>query len=798
MESPEEREANKREREGSEKKEKKPKVKAMPAKVKAKPKEDPNKKAELEKQKKEPQRDTPRQSIKITKDNMHDQSFHDSRYYADVAAGKPHHIAWKNEKGRCRAILDRRSGLVDRVSEKLELDDKWHSKHSAPDTGKKRKDLDGLNANVETEVLDDRKDKSKPIERRDEAVPMSRKERESFQQFPDDEKAALERPTTRKAAEPRIRGKDYYKRKRDSKAGKEYSAFMEKLHKKHGGMTPVRMHNAIYLMDFLDCARIEGRLRLFWRASQSGVSPELQPLEDAPAASAGAPDEESGEEVGEEQAQVIVKRSPALLGTLFTGAGDEEGRIPHVSLDYCYMNAGQEKRSDSESDGILPCLIVKCHKTGRYWANVVPSNGADLFSVVWLKACLNETGFNELVLKSDNEPAMLALKGKVKEESKLKIHMVEAPVEDHQANGYIEVGVWELKRQVRAILSDLQERLGFEVEPSHPCMMWLPRHAAYLRTRFRIGPDGKTPYERTFGKKWGTPLVSFGEHILFRPRPLRDGRRRDLAPRVSMGMYVGTGLRNNDVFVMTARGIVKGNTITRRPPEDQFKYENWSELRGVPWRLQAREPGEVRVDLPVVAGPMTRPPVEEVIPRNLYVTKSDNDKFGYTPLCPGCEAQLMGTGRRAHNPECRFRIESELMKTEEGKQRIEAAKARIYAGRRPKAPRVGGGAGEPEVVEAASVPALVGVPEPDAEMALGEAVGEPLERVARRELEDRGEHPGSPKKKQKSGGHRTKRSAQADIEELHHQMQDEAAVLSHQELQSQLQTLHLEAAAPWI
>ena len=221
---------------------------------------------------------------------------------------------------------------------------------------------------------------------------------------------------------------------------------------------------------------------------------------------------------------------------------------------------------------------------------------------------------------------------------------------------------------------------------------------------------------------------------------------------------------------MTARGIVKGNTITRRPPEDQFKYEDWSELRGVPWRLQAREPGEVRVDLPVVAGPMTRPPVEEVIPR----TKSDIDKFGYTPLCPGCEAQLMGTGRRAHNPECRFRIESELMKTEEGKQRIEAAKARIDAGRRPKAPRVGGGAGEPEVVEAASVPALVGVPEPDAEMASGEAVGEPLERVARRELEDRGEDPGSPKKKQRSGGQRTKRSSEADIEELHHQMQDEA------------------------
>ena len=37
---------------------------------------------------------------------------------------------------------------------------------------------------------------------------------------------------------------------KDSKAGKEYSAFMDKLYKKHEGMTPVRMHNGIYLMDF--------------------------------------------------------------------------------------------------------------------------------------------------------------------------------------------------------------------------------------------------------------------------------------------------------------------------------------------------------------------------------------------------------------------------------------------------------------------------------------------------------------------------------------------------------------------
>lgn len=63
-------------------------------------------------------------------------------------------------------------------------------------------------------------------------------------------------------------------------------------------------------------------------------------------------------------------------------------------------------------------------------------------------------------------------------------------------------------------------------------------------------------------------------------------------------------------------------------------------------------------------------------------------------------------------------------------------------------------------MEAANTPALVGVPEPDAEMASGEAVGEPLERVAPRELEEREDEPRSPKK-HKSG--------------TSQQMQDEAA-----------------------
>lgn len=146
-----------------------------------------------------------------------------------------------------------------------------------------------------------------------------------------------------------------------------------------------------------------------------------------------------------------------------------------------------------------------------------PAKGADAFGVAWLGGVLEESSFTKLMLKSDGEPAIISLKQKVKEaKPHLQVHLVETPVDDRKANGFIEVGVREMKRCC-ALISDFQHRLGKEVDPSHPMMVWIPRHAAFLLTRFRIG-------------KWRIPLVRFGERILYRPRANRGGKRDDIAP----------------------------------------------------------------------------------------------------------------------------------------------------------------------------------------------------------------------------------------------------------------------------
>ena len=175
----------------------------------------------------------------------------------------------------------------------------------------------------------------------------------------------------------------------------------------------------------------------------------MNALGDVPAASAGAGSEdadiegqaEASEEVGEEQRKAIVKRDPkqptreeielheatghvshrswclhcqrargTAQGHRRNQELDEpEGQMPTLSLDYCYMNDGEEER-------VLPCLLVKCHRTKRYWASTIPAKGTDPFAVSWLKGVVSESGFKQVLLKSDGEPAIVSLKQKVKEE----------------------------------------------------------------------------------------------------------------------------------------------------------------------------------------------------------------------------------------------------------------------------------------------------------------------------------------------------------------------------------------------
>ena len=84
---------------------------------------------------------------------------------------------------------------------------------------------------------------------------------------------------------------------------------------------------------------------------------------------------------------------------------------------------------------------------------------------------IQATGVRSFISHSDGENVLKVSKGAAARmvpgvEAKPR----ECPVGDHQANGSIEVGVRELKRQMRAIRYQLELNLGMQLDEKDPVL----------------------------------------------------------------------------------------------------------------------------------------------------------------------------------------------------------------------------------------------------------------------------------------------------------------------------------------
>ena len=140
---------------------------------------------------------------------------------------------------------------------------------------------------------------------------------------------------------------------------------------------------------------------------------------------------------------------------------NNDHEIPMVTLDYMFM--GDDSSTDEE--GSMPILVVKdvlspgCG-TGMVFAHVVPRKGANSYAIKILSKDIAILGHPELVLKSDSEPAIIALKEATKRERSERIVFESPPIKESQANGAIENAVQQVQGQFRAMKDALESRLG--------------------------------------------------------------------------------------------------------------------------------------------------------------------------------------------------------------------------------------------------------------------------------------------------------------------------------------------------
>ena len=129
-------------------------------------------------------------------------------------------------------------------------------------------------------------------------------------------------------------------------------------------------------------------------------------------------------------------------------------------------------------------------------AIVVKKKGA--YAVEAIGKEIDNSGFNRVIMKSDQEPVIRALLQAVKNERGDEVNIEKraelipekSPVGESRANGEVERYVQTVQGQVRTLKMALETRYQKKINESHNVLPWLIMYAAMLINICRVGEDG--------------------------------------------------------------------------------------------------------------------------------------------------------------------------------------------------------------------------------------------------------------------------------------------------------------------
>ena len=365
---------------------------------------------------------------------------------------------------------------------------------------------------------------------------------------------------------------------------------------------------------------------------------------------------------------------------------------PVVSLDYGFFGAPGEIPADSVGGSKMPVLVVRDRFTKGIFTHLVPSKGTEHFyPEAALLRDVKFLGYSRLVLKSDQEPSILALANAVKNtltSNGVDCQLESSPKGDSHgmSNGEAESAVGITQGLARTLKDFVEYKSGKVIDPKSPLLGWLIEHVGTLYTLYAYdenAKDGLTPYRKIRGRDWNIALPPFGECVDYRVRT-----NHKLEVRWDTGIFLGIRLHTTEKIIGTPKGVVVVQSIRRKPEDQQWNVELLQSIQGTPWApnpstvrgsreaLELPEPLAIPVEQPDVAPEEVQTAPYKAHFKRVYLRQDDFEKFGYSAGCKACAFIRKGLDRQGipHDEDCRTRIVQRLQETEYGRKRIEIAR----------------------------------------------------------------------------------------------------------------------------
>ena len=235
--------------------------------------------------------------------------------------------------------------------------------------------------------------------------------------------------------------------------------------------------------------------------------------------------------------------------------------VSRISMDYFFMSKEEEKASQN------PLIVMLDEEHGNRYMRAVGKKGlGEGNEMDWLIKDMHEElkswGYpggenNELILKSDGEPAIVALRERLSRYHGGKITPEQPPKGESSSNGKVEEAGKTVRSLAKVFKDMIESKIGEELSSDCVIMLWLVRWVAMMYSRFKVGTDGKTAYERQKGRKCKQEVIPFAEKVMYKKLKESGARKQILESQWEEGLWLGHNRTSNEVLIGTSRGVVR-------------------------------------------------------------------------------------------------------------------------------------------------------------------------------------------------------------------------------------------------
>ena len=125
------------------------------------------------------------------------------------------------------------------------------------------------------------------------------------------------------------------------------------------------------------------------------------------------------------------------------------------------------------------------------------------------------------------------------------------PKGESQSNGAVEEAGKTVREFVRVLKEHLEYYANMQLKCDDVITLWMIRWSAMLCSRYLVGKDGLTAYERRRGRKCRVPVVAFGEKVWYKELRTGKARKNKFDSEWQEGIWVGHHRESNEAILCT-------------------------------------------------------------------------------------------------------------------------------------------------------------------------------------------------------------------------------------------------------